>query len=190
MLYSVFRQMVRLPEYLQTRVSKVVPHRLNRPFAAGLALTLTLAITGCAPSTEQVAEPEPNTTATPDVVVPKETVPPTPVETPDKADPPVEAQPDGTSAGGKQPEATDEMVTISVYTIDDQCNDFVEQSVEVPSSVAMDEAVGKVVGATQLNAFKLDGYQVNVDGNTAIVDNADWDVEAVKFTNAGKELVL
>ena len=78
------------------------------------------------------------------------------------------------------------------------------------------------MSAGDLNAFKLDGYQVNIDGNTAIVDmrlapgsqrqfvslssceqrmlfgsveetllnNADWDVDAVKFTNAGKELVL
>ncbi|MGD1866621.1 MAG: hypothetical protein ACFB0D_18885 [Phormidesmis sp.] len=136
----------------------------------------------------------------------------------------MEAQPnESPNAGGKQP-SSGEMVTVSVYTIDDQCNNFVEQPLQVLSGVAMDEAVAKAVdvSANDLNAFKLDGYQVNVDGNTAIVDmrlapgserqfvslssceqrmlfgsveetllnNADWDVDAVKFTTAGKELVL
>lgn len=219
MLYSVFRQMVRLPEYIQTRIAQLAPRKLNQPYAAGLVLALTLAVSGCAPSSDQVVE-DPTSTATPETVIPKQTTPP-PVESPDKTEP-VEAQPDGSNADLKQPDASDEMVTVSVYTIDDQCNGFVEQAVEVPRSVAMDEAVGKVVGDTQLNAFKLAGYQVQVDGSTAIVDmrlepgserqfvslssceqrslfggveetllnNPNWNVEAVKFTNAGKELLL
>jgi len=191
--------------------------------AAGLALTLTLAVTGCATSPDQVVE-EPPVNPTPEIVeLPKETVPPA-VTKPPVQDSPVGAQPNELpSDRDKQPAASD-MVTVSVYTIDDQCNNFVEQALQVPSGVAIDEAVGKAVevSAGDLNAFKLDGYQVNINGNTAIVDmrlapgsvrqfvslssceqrmlfgsveetllnNAAWDVEAVKFTNAGKELVL
>ena len=185
----------------------------------GLALTLTLAVAGCATSPDQVVE-EPNTSPSPEIVeLPKDTVPPPVTQAPPKQ--PTGAQPnESPNAGSKQPE----MITVSVYTIDDQCNNFVEQPLQVPSNVAIDEAVGKAVSvsAGDLNAFKLDGYQVSMDGNTAIVDmrlspgsqrqfvslssceqrmlfgsveetllnNADWDVDAVKFTNAGKELVL
>ena len=228
--------MVRLPEYIQTRISQLAsPRRLNHPKhhsnhghrsylkgATGLALTLTLAVAGCATSPDQVAE-DPVDGSAPEVVEPpKESVPP--AGTDQSAKQPVEAQPnESPNAGGKQP-SSGEMVTVSVYTIDDQCNNFVEQPLQVLSGVAMDEAVAKAVdvSANDLNAFKLDGYQVNVDGNTAIVDmrlapgserqfvslssceqrmlfgsveetllnNADWDVDAVKFTTAGKELVL
>ena len=219
MLYSVFRQMVRLPKYIQTHISQFPSRKLGHPYAAGLALTLTLAVSACTPSDQVVVEPPPSSDS--EVVVPKETIPPEPTEVPDKSDP-VEAQPDGTEQDPKQTEVSDEMVTVSVYTIDDQCLDFVEQSMEVPSNAAMDQAVGKVVGDTPLNAFKLDGYQVKVDGSTAIVDmrlapgserqfvslssceqrslfggveetllnNPNWNVDAVKFTNAGKELLL
>ena len=149
-----------------------------------------------------------------------ETKPPISTEAPDKIEPP-EARPD--SAGvNKQPGETGEMVTVSVYTIDDQCNNFVEQSVQVPSNQAIASAVGKAMSSVEYNAFKLAGYQVNINGRTAIVDmqlapgsqrqfvslssceqralfgsveetllnNSDWDVDAVKFTASGKELVL
>ena len=218
MLYSVFRQMVRLPDYIQTRIAQLAPRKLSHPYAAGLALALTLAVSGCATSPDQaVVEPAP--TATPETVVPKQT-PPAPIE--DPASKPTEARPDGNNSEVKQPDPLTDMVTVSVYTIDDQCDAFVEQSMEVPRSVAMNEAVGKVVGDTQLSAFKLADYQVQVDGSTAIVDmrlapgserqfvslssceqrslfggveetllnNPNWNVEAVKFTNAGKELLL
>ena len=232
MLYSVFRQMVRLPKYIQTRVSQLAPRRLNHPqptrsarimSATGLALTLTLAVAGCATSLDQVVE-DPSATPAPEVVeLPKDTEGPDTAETSTKQ-PPVAAQPNELPSGSEKQPGGSEMVTVSVYTIDDQCNNFVEQAIQVPSNVAMNEAVGKAVdvSAGDLNAFKLDAYQVNVDGNTAIVDmqlspgserqfvslssceqrmlfgsveetllnNADWDVDAVKFTNAGKELVL
>jgi len=232
--------MVRLPEYIQTRIFPPASRRPGQPKSqsrpmrasylrrvtgrgvAGLALTMALAITGCATSPDQVVE-EPTVNPSPEIVeLPKETVPPAVTEPADKQ--PTAAQPnEAPNAGGKQP-AAGEMVTVSVYTIDDQCNSFVEQPLQVPSGAAMDEAVGKAVAvsADDLNAFKLDGYQVNVDGSTAIVDmrlapgserqfvslssceqrmlfgsveetllnNADWDVDAVKFTTAGKELML
>jgi len=194
--------------------------KVSKSCATGLALTLSLivsGISGCATAPEKVVE-EPSPKSTP-LEVPKEAPPA--AEAPTK-EPPVNAQPNVQADDGKAPTADGEMVTVSVYTIDAQCDEFVEQAVQVPSDEAISEAVGKAMGAVEYNAFKLDGYQVNVSGNTAVVDmrlspsserqfvslssceqralfgsveetllnNSDWDVSAVKFTNSGKDLVL
>ena len=191
--------------------------KVSKSCATGLALTLSLIVSGCATAPEKVVE-EPTVKPTP-IEVPKEE-PPAPIE-PD-AKPPVTAQPDVQVDEGKQPAAESEMVTVSVYTIDDQCNEFIENTVQVPGDQAISEAVGQAMGAVEYNAFKLDGYQVNVSGSTAVVDmrlspsserqfvslssceqralfgsveetllnNPDWNVKDVKFTDGGKELVL
>lgn len=136
----------------------------SRSCLAGLALTLSLVAGGCASAPENVVvEPAPESAPT---ELPKQTKPPV-AEAPEKA--PVTAQPD-VQADGKQPGAADQMVTVSVYTIDDQCNDFVEQSIQVPSDQAITEAVGQAMNAVDYNAFKLDGYQVSINGTTATVD--------------------
>lgn len=229
MLYSVFRQMVRLPAYTSENVSEMTPltrlqkrrARYVRASVAGFTLALSLIAAGCAPSSTTVVEEPKNTTSPSAVETPKATTSPDEGADSTKKEP-VTAQPD-VQGDIKQPETgSGEMVTVSVYTIDDQCNDFVEQSVQVPSDQAMNEAIGKAMGAVDYNAFKLDGYQVNISGSTAIVDmklapgserqfvslssceqralfgsvektlldNADWNVDAVKFTDSGKELIL
>ncbi len=219
-LYSVFRQMVRLPESIQKHVPRHTPRRLRQTSVAGLVLTLSLMFTACATAPETVTvDPDESLTAETETPA-KETKPPVTTEVPGKVER-VEANPDSTGVG-KQPGESSEMVTVSVYTIDDQCNDFVEQSVQVPSDQAIASAVGKAMGSVDYNAFKLAGYQVNINGSTAVVDmqlapgsqrqfvslssceqralfgsveetllkNSDWDVDAVKFTASGKELVL
>ncbi len=182
---------------------------------ASLALTLSLVVTSCATAPEEVVvEPEPK--ATPEAVeTPKQANPP--ADSPDKS--PASAQPDGSADPDKQPS---DMVTVSVYSIDDQCNNFVEESVQVPSDQAISEAVGKAMDSVDYNAFKLAGYQVKMNGRTAVVDmqlapgserqfvslssceqralfgsveetllnNDDWGVESVKFTQGGEEIVL
>ena len=156
--------MVRLPEFTQKH-AKQTPRRFGQTSIAGLALTLSLIFAGCATAPETVTV-EPEETPVSEIETPGGSEPVTAV--PDKAEP-IEAKPD--SAGvDKQPAASDEMVTVSVYTIDDQCNDFVEQSVEVPSSEAIASAVGKAMGAIEYNAFKLSDYQVDINGRTATVD--------------------
>ena len=221
MLYSVFRQMVRFPKYFPACFSGIAPHKLgsrkvSASGLAGLALTLSLVVGGCATAPDTVViEPSP----APATQEPSKQTPP-PVEEPSKK--PAVMQPDGQASPDKPSAADDEMVTVSVYTIDDQCNDFVEQSVRVPSGKAINEAVGQAMSAVDYNAFKLAGYQVSINGKTAVVDmqlapssqrqfvslssceqrslfgsveetllnNADWNVNAVKFTNQGKELML
>ncbi|MGB3671740.1 MAG: hypothetical protein WA984_16630 [Phormidesmis sp.] len=219
MLYSVFRQMVRLPESIQTRISWLAARKPAYSYVTGLALTLTVVVAGCATAPDKVVV-EPSQSPEP-VELPKQTPPPAALD-PTTKDESVEAQPDNSDAAQKQPESAGDMVTVSVYTIDDQCNDFVAQPMQVPSDAPMREAVGKVMSETPLNAFKLDGYQVSLDGNTAVVDlrlapgserqfvslssceqrslfggveetllnNDSWGVDSVKFTNSGKELML
>jgi len=210
--------MVRLPEFTQKHISRRTPRRLRQTSIASLALTLALVFAGCATAPETVTV-DPDETPSELESPGKETNPPA-ANAPDKVEP-VEAKPD--SAGvDKQPSEPGEMVTVSVYTIDDQCNDFVEESIQVPSDEAIASAVGKAMGAIEYNAFKLSGYQVNINGRTATVDmqlapgsqrqfvslssceqralfgsveetllnNSDWDVDAVKFTASGKELML
>ncbi|MEL6878879.1 MAG: hypothetical protein AAFP09_00005 [Cyanobacteria bacterium J06607_10] len=209
--------MVRLPVSIQMRIAKLAPRTLSKNCVTGLALTLTLAVAGCATAPDKaVVEP-----AEPDAVeLPSEPIPPAVEEDPD--DKVVEAQPDGEGTFEKQPGGSDAMVSVSVYTIDDQCNDFVEETIQVPADQAMFQAVGKAVDSVDANEFKLEDYRVVLEGNTAVVDmsladgserqfvslssceqralfgsveetllnNPDWAVDAVKFTNAGEELVL
>ncbi|MEL6938459.1 MAG: hypothetical protein AAFO84_04630, partial [Cyanobacteria bacterium J06598_1] len=165
--------MVWLPESIKTRIktasAQLAPRRFNSRYATGLALTLTVAIAGCATSPDQVVV-EPSPSPAPEAVEqPKEATPPTVTEVPAK-DQPTTAQPNNPSGQGKQPGGSSEMVTVSVYTIDDDCDTFVAQPIQVASGAAMNEAVGKAVSETDLNAFKLDGYQVNISGGTAVVD--------------------
>ncbi len=201
------------------RISRLSAYKPNYSYITGLALTLTVVVAGCATAPEDtVIEP----TQSPEPVeLPKQTPPPAALD-PSIKDKPIEAQPDNSDASQKQPDSAGDTVTVSVYTIDDQCNDFVSQSVQVPSDAPMSEAVGKVMSETPLNAFKLDGYQVSLDGSTAVVDlrlaagserqfvslssceqrslfggvsetllnNDGWGIDAVKFTNGGKELML
>ena len=193
--------------------------KISKSCATGLALSLSLIISGCATSPETVVE-DPAAKPTP-IEAPKEEKPAAVDDSTQKA-PPVSAQSDAQVDGDKQPDGDSQMVTVSVYTIDAQCDEFVQETVQVPGDKAISEAVGKAMGAVEYNAFKLEGYQVNVSGNTAVVDmqlspgserqfvslssceqralfgsveetllnNSAWEVNAVKFTHGGKELVL
>lgn len=232
MLNSVFCQMLRLPRSSSAHrpndaaFNASLPAQLPRVMGRtlGLVLTVGLIATGCATAPERTADLEPDTSknASPEAVeTPKQPqVPVAPEELP--KDPPVSAQPDSAQVPDKQPEAAGETTTVSVYTMDDQCLDFVSEPVQVSSEQAVAEAVGKAMGEMDYNAFKLEGYEVSVNGGTAIVDmrlasgserqfvslssceqqslfgsieqtllnNPNLNVESVKFTDSGKELIL
>ncbi|NEP15738.1 MAG: sporulation/spore germination protein [Leptolyngbya sp. SIO4C1] len=77
---------------------------------------------------------------------------------------PASAQPSGPEA------ATDDLIEVPIYVMDEQCNDFVQETVRVHEDKAMDEAVGKVIASTaEFNAFDLAGYRVNLDESTGMV---------------------
>ena len=176
-LYSVFRQMVRLPGFTpaQThcpgakargiKATSTKRTSMKRASINGLALTLALVMAGCATSPDTVVEPEPK--ESPSVVTPDPKEQSPVVEAPPAKDP-VPTQPN--SAQNDKPQTSGEMVTVQVYTIDDQCNNFVSEPIQVPNDKAISEAVGKSMTAVDYNAFKLAGYQVSVTGSTAVVD--------------------
>jgi hypothetical protein len=223
--------MVRFPKYIPACFLGIA----SRPFVLqsasqslksgtmGLALTLGLILGGCATKAPEkvVVEPTPSATTPIEPLKQGSEKPPAAVEKPED-DSAVPAQPDGEVEPDKEPATSDAMVPVTVYTIDDQCNDFVEQTLQVHSDNAIDEAVGQAIGAVDYNAFKLEGYQVSINGGTATVDmklspsserkfvslssceqralfgsveetllnNPDWNVQTVKFTDNGKEIVL
>jgi hypothetical protein len=221
--------MVRFPKYisacflgLSSRQPSQQPLKASmtgKSCVTGLALTLALIISGCATKAPEDVVVAPTPSPTP-IQPLKQDKPPTEADKP--ADDAVPAQPDGQAVPDKEPAASGEMVPVSVYTIDDQCNELVAQTVQVHSNNAIDEAVGQAIESMDYNAFKLEGYQVSVNGATATVDmklspsserkfvslssceqralfgsieetllnNPDWNVENVKFTDGGKELIL
>ncbi|MBD0334414.1 MAG: sporulation/spore germination protein [Cyanobacteria bacterium Co-bin13] len=62
-------------------------------------------------------------------------------------------------------------VTINLYRLDNLCQDFVPESVEVSRQSPIQDAVGRILAAQDFFAFDLAGYRVAVDGfGTANVD--------------------
>lgn len=127
----------------------------------GLFVAVGLAVAGCNGSTStDVVEPPPvveePTTAADDESTPSADKP---AESADE--PKVDAQTD---------DAATDMVSVSIYVMDDSCSDFTAESVKVPAEQAMTEAVGEVLERHKFEAFKLSGYRVNVEDSKAIVD--------------------
>ncbi|MBE9078699.1 sporulation/spore germination protein [Romeria aff. gracilis LEGE 07310] len=179
----------------------------------GLALGLML-VTSCATS-PPVAEPEPKPAETEQAEVPADSKAPAA-----EADKPTAAEPDA----AVEPESSEEMTTVSIYVMDDMCNELVSETVQVERDQALSQAVGKVLAEQDYNAFKISGYRVNIDPGSgiAVVDlrlapesqrkfvslssceqrslfgsleetllqNPDWQVNSVKFTERGEEIVL
>lgn len=100
-----------------------------------------------------------------------------PSETPEAASTPqtpVDAAPSTPatpSESGQKPDAAEpatvepakNLAMVSIYVIDDACNDFVQESVQVEADHPIRDAVGQVIERYKFNAFSLAGYDVNVD---------------------------
>lgn len=179
----------------------------------GLALGLML-ITSCATS-PPVVESETKPTEPEQAEAPADSKAPVA-----EADKPTAAEPDA----AVEPEPGEDMTTVSIYVMDDMCNELVSETVQVERDQAPAQAIGKVLAAQDYNAFKISGYRVNIDqsSGTAVVDlrlasesqrkfvslssceqrslfgsleetllnNPDWQVDSVKFTERGEEIVL
>jgi hypothetical protein len=129
----------------------------------GLFVAVGVTIAGCngSTSTDVVESPA----AEEPTAIVKEEPTPNPNETVNGDDPKVEAQPNGPDG------TTDkEMVSVSIFVMDDSCNTFTPEAVKVPADQALTEAVGEVLERHQFEAFKLSGYRVNVEDGKAIVD--------------------
>lgn len=129
----------------------------------GLFVAVGLTIAGCNGSTPtDVAEPP----LTEEPAAELEEEQPTSEQPSDTAagdDPKVEAQ---TNAA----DSDTDMVAVSIYVMDDSCNNFEAESVKVPAEQAMTEAIGEVLERHKFEAFKLSGYRVNVEDSKAVVD--------------------
>ncbi|MEM8807361.1 MAG: sporulation/spore germination protein [Cyanobacteria bacterium P01_G01_bin.38] len=186
----------------------------------GLVLALSFVTVACNPSGDLA---EPDTAATPTEAEPP--VDSTPTTDTDKTSPDPDPKDPVTSQAPDEGETAADLIEVSIYVMDDQCNDFVKRTVQVQADKAMDEAIGQVIAtASDFNAFDMSGYRVKFDESTgmAVVDlrlapdsqrqfvslssceqrtlfgsveetlmeNSDWDVKAVEFTDSGEELVL
>jgi hypothetical protein len=191
--------------------------RVSKSLLIGL-IGLAVVVTGCqgnssSPTSTPTAQTD---TATPPTVTPdaQPSAPSTSASEPEKSDKPTVAQPANTP----------DMATVSIYVMDDSCNDFVKESVQVAEPQAASDAVGKVIAYGSFAEFKLSGYRVNIDASSGVatvdlrldpssvrtfvslssceqrslfggieetlMQNPDWKVKEVRFTNRGEALVL
>jgi hypothetical protein len=132
---------------------------------------------------------------------------------------PVAAQPSGATA-----EDDKNTVPVTIYVMDDQCNEFVKKTVQVSADNILSDAVGKVITDHEYDHFKLAGYRVQVDQaqgmatvdlrlapdserqfvslssceqrilfggiEATLLQNPDWQINTVTFTDRGEEIVL
>ena len=132
----------------------------------GFSVAVGLTLAGCNGSVPDGAELPSTPGEVPTAETPENGEPGTDTTTADGADTPVEIQVNGTDATDEDTE----MVAVSIYVMDDSCNSFQAESVEVPAADAMTEAVGEVLERHRFEAFKLSGYRVNMEDSTAVVD--------------------
>ena len=117
-----------------------------------------------------------------------------------------------------------EMVSVTIFKADDQCVNFLPESVQVTGDRPMEGAVGKVLENQGGGDFDLSGYRVSVDTATGVatvdlrmnpdsdrklislsaceqfalfgslretlVQNPDWNITDVRFTERGEEIAL
>ncbi|NJL91927.1 MAG: hypothetical protein HC916_20710 [Coleofasciculaceae cyanobacterium SM2_1_6] len=114
-------------------------------------------------------------------------------------------------------------VAINIYQVDNQCSDFVAESVNLPQDSSLEMAVARVIEKSNINELKLTSYQVTKDQSgvatidfqveassvrklvslssceqlnlfgslrKTLMENSNWQIKEVKFTEQGKEVVL
>jgi hypothetical protein len=120
--------------------------------------------------------------------------------------------------------ATPQTTNVTIYQVDNQCEDFVSKPVALPAVEPMEAAVKQVLAEWDTADFSLAGYRVTVDATsrTATVDlrvdpsskrqltslssceqlalfgalrktltaNRQWNIDTVRFTEQGEEVVL
>jgi hypothetical protein len=115
----------------------------------GLVLLLGVVVSGCGGDWQRSENSNP--ASAPETTV--EGTPSTPTLSPEPTPPDAPADGDTTKA----------LEPVSIYVMDDECNDFVEESVQVDRDQPIRSAVGKVIDHYKFNAFELESYDVSVD---------------------------
>ncbi len=128
----------------------------QRRFSSAIAAILTgvslLTLVGCGSEPTPVATPEPVEESEP--VSPETSATPAATPTPTTE----------TETAATPPADT---ATVTVYKIDDRCEEFVPQQVAVAKDNAMEAAVGEVLQDWSNGDFDLAGYRVSYDENSA-----------------------
>lgn len=68
------------------------------------------------------------------------------------------------------PQAALPKTTVTLYTVDDQCQDWVSESVSVPESTAIESTLDQLLRQTAGNGLELSGYRVQPTGDTMVID--------------------
>ncbi len=59
---------------------------------------------------------------------------------------------------------------VTVYRLDNQCENYVSQKITVPKADATNQIVGKVIENSNSPDFKIDNYRVRIEDRTATID--------------------
>ncbi len=119
--------------------------------------------------------------------------------------------------------APKQTVAINIYQVDNQCSDFVAESISLPQDNSLEMAIEKVIEKSNINELKFTGYKVTKDQSgiatidfqvadtsvrklvslssceqlnlfgslrKTLIENSNWQIKDVKFTEQGKEVVL
>ncbi len=149
-----------------------------------------------------------------------------PNQSPDKGDrtPVNPLDPAVTKSPKSATSAPKNTIAINIYQVDNQCNDFIAEKIDLPRSNSLEMAVAKVIEKSSINEFNLTSSKVTIDPQTGIatvdfqvaanskrrfislssceqlnlfgslrktlIDNPDWQIKDVRFTEGGKELAL
>ena len=191
-----------------------------------IALSFMAGLISCSsasnPSNSSQTSPSPTVATSPFFRSPDS---PTP-NNPGKGDqPPVKPTEPTITKSPKPPIRADKAtIAINIYQVDNQCNDFIVERVNLPQNNSLEMAVAKVIEKSSINEFNLASSKVTTDPQTGmatvdfqvaanskrrfislssceqlnlfgslrktLIDNPDWQIKDVRFTEAGKELIL
>ncbi|BAZ08025.1 sporulation/spore germination protein [Calothrix sp. NIES-3974] len=125
-----------------------------------LTTTVAIAIAGLSACNT----PTPPTTPIPTQTPPESpTAPPSPTPTPNT--PTTEPTPPTDDSQGEK-----KTVKAVIYTIDNECQDFVPEEVTVSAKEPVQDAVGKVIAKTETGDFRIAGYRVSISNGVATID--------------------
>ncbi|MEA5577443.1 sporulation/spore germination protein [Anabaena sp. UHCC 0451] len=104
-----------------------------------------------------------NTTSAP---TPNSTVTPNPQNSPVTSEP-FSTQPSPTATSKA---VSGKTTQVTLYTSDDQCQDYISKQASVSADESMNEAVGQIIETRDTSDFSLSGYRINVNNGVATID--------------------
>ena len=167
--------------------------------------------------------PSPNSTNSPFFSSPNNQTPNDPSLGKENPTPAKPLNPEVTKSPKSPSSAAKNTVSINIYQVDNQCNDFIAERMDVPQNNSLDMAVSKVIEKSNINEFSLSNSKVTIDPQgiatidfqvasnskrrfislssceqfnlfgslrKTLIDNPDWQIKDVRFTEGGKEIVL